>query len=125
MLFQLRSDRNGVATTYSAPTTPPGSDLAVTITATSVSNNSASNFAAVIVHAVSTSIRSERSRYHLFGPDDSARQRPSSDNHRHLSIQQLGIQLCRRDRACCFNFDQIGTESLPPIRPRRLRPAAT
>jgi dienelactone hydrolase len=47
---------NGAPTTYTAPATPPASDLAVTITATSVFNTSASNFAGLIVHAVSTSI---------------------------------------------------------------------
>jgi dienelactone hydrolase len=47
---------NGIATTYTAPATPPASDLAVTITATSVFNTGASNFASVIVHAVSISV---------------------------------------------------------------------
>jgi dienelactone hydrolase len=40
---------SGMATTYTAPTTPPASDLAVTITATSLANASVSNFATVTV----------------------------------------------------------------------------
>jgi dienelactone hydrolase len=47
---------NGVATTYTAPSTPPADDLAVTITATSVFNTGASNFAQVIVHAITVSV---------------------------------------------------------------------
>ena len=47
---------NGVATTYTAPSNPPAADLVVTITATSVFNTGASNFAQVIVHAISVSV---------------------------------------------------------------------
>ena len=47
---------NGVTTTYTAPSTPPAEDLAVTITATSVFNTGASNFAQVIVHAITVSL---------------------------------------------------------------------
>jgi len=47
---------SGAVTTYTAPPTPPASDLAVTITATAVFNTSASNFANVIVHAVTASV---------------------------------------------------------------------
>ena len=47
---------NGAATTYTAPSTPPAEDLAVTITATSVFNTGASNFAQVMVHAITVSV---------------------------------------------------------------------
>ena len=47
---------SGVATTYTAPTTPPASDLTVNITATSVSNTAASNTATVTVSAVKVSL---------------------------------------------------------------------
>lgn len=47
---------NGIATTYTAPSTPPASDVAVTITATSVFNTGATNFAQVIVHAITVSV---------------------------------------------------------------------
>ena len=47
---------SGASTTYTAPATPPPTDLQVTISATSVFNSGASNFAAVTVHAVSTSV---------------------------------------------------------------------
>jgi hypothetical protein len=43
---------SGVATTYTAPTTPPAGDLMVTITATSVANTSVSNSAIVTVPAI-------------------------------------------------------------------------
>jgi dienelactone hydrolase len=47
---------SGASTTYTAPATPPPADLPVTISATSVFNSGASNFAVVTVHAVSTSV---------------------------------------------------------------------
>ena len=47
---------NGIATTYTAPSTPPASDLAVTISATSVFNTGATNYAQVIVHAITVSV---------------------------------------------------------------------
>jgi dienelactone hydrolase len=43
---------SGIATTYTAPTTPPGNDLPVTITAASVANPSASGSTSVIVPAI-------------------------------------------------------------------------
>ena len=46
---------SGVATTYTAPSTPPSADLMVTITATSVTNTSASAFAFVTVPAITVS----------------------------------------------------------------------
>jgi dienelactone hydrolase len=48
--------KNGVITTYTAPSTPPVSDLTVTITATSVFNTGAQNFAGITVHAVAVSV---------------------------------------------------------------------
>ena len=47
---------SGANTTYTAPSTPPPADLPVTISATSVFNSGASNFAVVTVHAVSISV---------------------------------------------------------------------
>lgn len=47
---------SGLAITYTAPTTPPANDLKVTITATSVSNTSASAFATVHVPAITVSV---------------------------------------------------------------------
>jgi len=47
---------SGASTTYTAPPTPPPADLPVTISATSVFNSGASNFAVVTVHAVTTSV---------------------------------------------------------------------
>ena len=48
--------KNGVVTTYTAPSTPPDTDLSVTLTATSVFNNGATNFATIIVHAVTVAV---------------------------------------------------------------------
>ena len=48
--------KNGVVTTYTAPSTPPDSDLSVTLTATSVFNNGATNFATITVHAVTVAV---------------------------------------------------------------------
>ena len=46
---------SGATTTYTAPGTPPASDMPVTVTATSVFNPAASNFAGITVGAVSVS----------------------------------------------------------------------
>jgi dienelactone hydrolase len=48
--------KDGIVTTYTAPSTPPDSDLAVTITATSVFNTGAQSTAGVTVHTVTVSV---------------------------------------------------------------------
>ena len=48
--------KNGVVTTYTAPGTPPDTDLTVTLTATSVFNHGATNFANIVVHAVTVTV---------------------------------------------------------------------
>ena len=47
---------SGAATTYTAPTTPPAGNLTVTLTATSVTNTSASGSAIVTVPAITVSV---------------------------------------------------------------------
>jgi dienelactone hydrolase len=47
---------SGIATTFTAPSTPPASDLTVTITATSVFNTQVSNFTTVTVLPVTVSV---------------------------------------------------------------------
>jgi len=51
-----KSTASGAATTYTAPATPPPSDLSVTITATSAAYNGASASAAVTVPAISVAM---------------------------------------------------------------------
>jgi predicted dienelactone hydrolase len=50
------SPTSGVATTYTAPGTPPASDLTVTVKATSVADTSKSASATIIVSAISLSV---------------------------------------------------------------------
>jgi dienelactone hydrolase len=52
----LSSTASGAPTTYTAPSAPPASDLAVTLTATSAANSLASGSASITVPAVTVSI---------------------------------------------------------------------
>lgn len=51
------STSSGVATTYTAPSNPPASNLTVTITATSVADNTKTNVATVTVPAITVAVQ--------------------------------------------------------------------